>query len=62
MANPQIHPTAIIEDGAELAPDVVVGAYAYVGPLVKIGSGSRLHHHATVEGNTTLGEQCEVFP
>jgi UDP-N-acetylglucosamine acyltransferase len=62
MANPQIHPTAIIEDGAELAPDVVVGAYAYVGPLVKIGSGSRLHHHATVEGNTTLGSNCEIFP
>lgn len=57
-----IHPTAIIEDGASLAPDVVVGAHAYVGPLVKLGPGCRLHHHATVEGNTTMGERNEVFP
>jgi UDP-N-acetylglucosamine acyltransferase len=57
-----IHPTAIIEDGAQLAPDVVVGAHAYVGPLVKLGAGCRLHHHASVEGNTTMGERNEVFP
>lgn len=62
MATTGIHPTAIIEDGAELAPDVVVGAYAYVGPMVKLGPGCRLHHHASVEGNTTMSERNEVFP
>jgi UDP-N-acetylglucosamine acyltransferase len=58
----QIHPTAIIEPGAELADDVVVGAYAYVGARVVLGAGTVLHHHANVEGRTTLGQQCEVFP
>jgi UDP-N-acetylglucosamine acyltransferase len=29
---------------------------------VKLGDGTRLHHHATVEGNTELGRACEVFP
>jgi UDP-N-acetylglucosamine acyltransferase len=48
MAASSIHPTAVIEDGAELAPDVTVGAYAYVGPMVKLGAGCRLHHHASV--------------
>ncbi len=62
MSDPLIHPTAIIEDGAELAPDVRVGAYAYVGPKVKLGAGCRLQHHATVEGNTTMGSNNEVFP
>ena len=57
-----IHPTAIIETGAELGVEVEIGAYAYVGPQVVLGSGSRLHHHASVEGNTVLGECCEVFP
>jgi UDP-N-acetylglucosamine acyltransferase len=57
-----IHPTAIIETGAELGVEVEIGAYAYVGPQVMLGSGSRLHHHASVEGNTVLGERCEVFP
>ncbi len=61
MAAP-IHPTAVIESGAELAAGVEIGAYAYVGPQVVLGSGTRLHHHASVEGNTVLGADCEVFP
>ncbi len=57
-----IHPTAIIEDGAQLADDVTVGAYAYIGKDVRLGAGCVVHHHATVEGLTTLGEQNEVWP
>jgi UDP-N-acetylglucosamine acyltransferase len=61
MAQP-IHPTAIIEPGAELGEDVVIGAYAYVGARAVIGAGTVLHHHANVEGRTTIGQRCEVFP
>jgi UDP-N-acetylglucosamine acyltransferase len=57
-----IHPTAIIESGAQLGVGVIVGAYAYIGAQVTIGAGTRLHHHATVEGNTVMGDACEVFP
>lgn len=57
-----IHPTAVIETGAQLGADVTIGAYAYVGPEVTLGDGCILHHHASVEGFTTLGRQCEVFP
>lgn len=58
----QIHPTAIVESGAELGEDVVIGAYAYVGAQSVIGPGTVLHHHASVEGHTTIGTQCEMFP
>ncbi|WP_414663304.1 acyl-ACP--UDP-N-acetylglucosamine O-acyltransferase [Horticoccus sp. 23ND18S-11] len=58
----RIHPTAIIEPGAQLGADVEVGAYAFVGGAVQLGAGTRLHHHASVEGNTIVGERCEVFP
>jgi UDP-N-acetylglucosamine acyltransferase len=58
----QIHPTAIIEPAVQLGADVTIGAYAYVGGTAVIGDGTILHHHATVEGNTVLGRQCEVFP
>jgi UDP-N-acetylglucosamine acyltransferase len=57
-----IHPTAIIETGAELGADVQIGAYAFVGTGVHLGAGTRLHHHASVEGRTTLGANCEVYP
>ncbi|WP_221030987.1 acyl-ACP--UDP-N-acetylglucosamine O-acyltransferase [Actomonas aquatica] len=58
----QIHPTAVVESGAELGVDVEIGPLAYVGAGVTLGDGTRLHHHAGVEGNTVLGAGCEVFP
>lgn len=57
-----IHPTAIIEPGAQIAESARIGAYAYIGPEVVIGPDSVIHHHATVEGNTTMGSTNEVFP
>src|SRR5688572_10457757 len=58
----KIHPTAIIEPGAELGEDVQVGAYAYVGSRVVVGSRTVLQHHANVEGRTMLGSDNEIFP
>jgi UDP-N-acetylglucosamine acyltransferase len=59
---PQIHPLAVVERGAELAADVVVGPFAYIGPKVRLGAGCKLHHHASVEGDTTAGPNNEFFP
>ena len=58
----QIHPTAIVEPGAALGDGVVIGAYAYIGAQSVIGAGTVLHHHANVEGRTTIGAKCEIFP
>jgi UDP-N-acetylglucosamine acyltransferase len=57
-----IHPTAVVEPGAALGADVEIGPLCYVGAGVRLGDRTRLHHHASVEGNTWLGEACEVFP
>jgi len=53
---------AVVETGAELAPDVIVGPFAYIGPRVKLGRGCVVHHHAQIEGQTTAGEDNEFFP
>lgn len=58
----QIHPTAIVEDGAELGENVSVGAFAYVGPHVVLGDNCSIHQRATVLGRTSLGKNVEVFP
>lgn len=57
-----IHPTAIIEKGAELDEGVTVGPYAFIGSRVHIANGSTIMHHATVDGATVLGEDNEVHP
>ena len=57
-----IHPTAVIDSKAELDSSVEVGAYAIIGPDVRIGAGSKIGHHVVVEGLTTIGEQNTFFP
>ena len=57
-----IHPTAILHPGAQLGEDVTVGPYCVIGPNVKIGDGSTLQSHALLDGHTTLGKRCEIFP
>lgn len=57
-----IHPTAIVGDGAVLGADVKLGAYSVVGPDVKIGDGTELMAHAVVDGNTTVGAGCVIHP
>lgn len=58
----QIHPSAVIEKGAELSESVEIGPYAFVGSDVRLGPGCKVHHHATVEGLTEMGRENEVFP
>ncbi|MBN1403332.1 MAG: acyl-ACP--UDP-N-acetylglucosamine O-acyltransferase [Opitutales bacterium] len=60
--NKGIHPSAIIEEGAQLPDDVTVGAYAYIGSQVKMGPGCVVMHHASVEGNTRIGANNTFFP
>ena len=57
-----IHPTAIIHAGAQLGENVTVGPYCVVGPCVKIGDGATLVSHVVMDGRTTIGRRCEVFP
>ena len=57
-----IHPTAIVDEKAQLAADVEVGPYAIVGPDVKIGEGTVVQAHAYVSGHTTIGKRCDIFP
>ncbi len=55
-----IHPTAVVDKAAELAPDVEVGPYAVVGAGVRIGAGTRIGPHSCLEGPLEIGEQNEI--
>ncbi|MEZ6036384.1 MAG: acyl-ACP--UDP-N-acetylglucosamine O-acyltransferase [Planctomycetota bacterium] len=57
-----IHPTAIVEPGAEIGPDVDIGPYCTVGPKVRIGARTRLVAHVVLDGDTVVGEDCEIYP
>jgi len=60
MSGVKVHPTAIVDPGAELGADVEVGPYVIIGPSVTIGDRSVLAPHAIVERNVRLGAGCRV--
>ncbi len=59
MAN--IHPTALVDPGAELDSSVSVGPYTIIGPHVKIGAGTTVGAHCVIEGHTTIGCDNRIF-
>ena len=58
----RIHPTALVEDGAQLGINVEIGPFCHVGPKVKLGDNVRLMSHVVIQGCTTIGEGTVVFP
>ncbi|PYE86211.1 acyl-ACP--UDP-N-acetylglucosamine O-acyltransferase [Pseudoroseicyclus aestuarii] len=56
-----IHPTALVEPGAELADGVSIGPFCHVGPKVVLGEGVVLRSHVVVTGDTRIGAGTEVF-
>lgn len=57
-----IHPTAVVEAGAQVDPSCEVGPYAVIGANVRLGPGTTVGPHAVLSGRTTLGAQNRVFP
>jgi UDP-N-acetylglucosamine acyltransferase len=57
-----IHPTALVESGAEIGPDVSIGPYCVIGPHVVIREGCRLQSHVHVAGRTTIGPRTVIYP
>ena len=58
----KISAQAIVEKGAQLADDVVVGPFSYIGPRVRIGAGCIVENNVSVLGATSLGRNNHVFP
>ena len=58
----EIHPTSIIENGAEIGGDAKIGPFCCIGPNVKIGARVELKSHVVLGGRTEIGDDCKVFP
>jgi UDP-N-acetylglucosamine acyltransferase len=57
-----IHPTAIVHPGAELARGVEVGPFCLVGENVELGEGTRLLANVVINGHTSVGKHNEIHP
>jgi UDP-N-acetylglucosamine acyltransferase len=57
-----IHPTAIVDPGAELDGSVNVGPYVIIEKGVKIGRGTEIKPHSVLTGPTTIGSGNVIGP
>jgi len=58
----KIHPSAIVDRGAELAADVEIGPYCVIGPKVRLAEGVKLISHVSIAGNTSIGPRTVISP
>jgi len=57
-----VHPSAVVEPGARLDDDVLVGPFCWVSAGAVIGRGTVLENHVTIMGDVRIGEQNHLFP
>ena len=57
-----IHPSAVIEAGAQIGEGVSIGPFCYIGTDTVIGDRVELVSHVSVLGATTIGAETKVYP
>lgn len=62
MSAADIHPSAVVEDGATLGAGVRIGPFCHVGPGVSLGEACELVSHVVVAGATTVGPRTKLYP
>lgn len=56
----RVHPTAIVEDGANLAKGVEIGPWCIVGRDAVLGDGVQLLSHVVIRGHTEIGPRTVI--
>jgi UDP-N-acetylglucosamine acyltransferase len=56
-----IHPTAIVDPGADIDANVDIGPYTVIGKQVCIGSGTRIGPHVVIEPYVSIGPDCQIY-
>jgi UDP-N-acetylglucosamine acyltransferase len=62
MINLQIHPMAVVEEGAVIGNNVVIEPFAVVKSNVILKDNVTIKSHAYIDGYTTIGEGTTIYP
>jgi len=61
IIHPNIHPTAIVNEGAKIGQNVQIGPFCIIGANVVMGDNNILHSNVLIEGHTTIGSDNEFY-
>lgn len=50
-----------IHPDAQIAEDVTIGSFCYIGPNVKIGKGTKIGSSVIIDGYVTIGENNQIY-
>lgn len=56
-----IHPSAVIEDGAQIGENCKIGPFCHIGPEVRLGDGCDIKSHVVISGDTVIGSNNTIF-
>lgn len=57
----QIHPSAVIEEGARIGEGCEIGPFCHIGPDVVLGERVTLKSHVVITGDCEIGDDTVVF-
>lgn len=61
MAAGNVHPTAIVAEGAVVPASCRIGPYCTIGPNVVLGEECELVSHVVLDGHATFGAKNKIF-
>jgi UDP-3-O-[3-hydroxymyristoyl] glucosamine N-acyltransferase len=59
---PGVHPTAVLGEGARVAPTASVGAYAVIGDGSTVGERARIGAHVVIGRDCAVGDDAVIHP
>lgn len=62
MSNNKIHASSDVSPDAKLGSNVEIGPFCQIGANVEVGNNVKLHSHVVLCGQTTIGDDCEIYP
>ena len=59
---PGVHPSAVVDERAQLGPNAAVGPGAVIEADVKLGANCAIHAGVYIGRGTVLGDDCVIWP
>jgi UDP-3-O-[3-hydroxymyristoyl] glucosamine N-acyltransferase len=57
---PGVHPSAVIDDSAEIGADAAIGPFAVIGAGVRIGARARVASHVSIGAGAWIGDDALI--
>ena len=61
-ATPGVHPTAVVDEEAEIAPTASIGPFCYIGKGAVIHDSVVLESHVSIGRYVEIGNETHIFP